>query len=253
METYATLHAICERHKPLLLRWSATQTLDALVHEPMSEEARATLWNSGRQFPSIRLTEEQFKEIETVITSRRYFIADSTEKVWRRVLMRSVYGQGQLQYDVEIQSMRNFCREVNSHFETNPQQAGRIVPVSSFNLSSDIERKLKIARGYTAAFAIHWAKDNPSIVMWYDPKMPTGLGPTDLGGGEINPADFLDIIHLNPDLKRYEFGLTGKPKSALVVIVEGAETEAWVAPLRLVDSLMGVDSNRVKKAIRDLV
>ena len=140
-----------------------------------------------------------------------------------------------------------------SRSETVP--ASRMVPVSPFRLSTDLEKKLKVARGYTAAFAIHWEKDNPWIVMWYDPMMPGGLGAgTDLGGGQLDPADFLDIVELNPALRNYEFGLTGKPKSALIVIIEGTNTEAWVAPLKFVDSLMGIqESERIRKAIRALV
>lgn len=133
--------------------------------------------------------------------------------------------------------------------------AGQMIPVSPFGLSPELESKLKVVRGYTAAFAIYWGKtrDSLEIVMWYHPMMPAGLGLTDIGGEGIDAADFLDIVHLNPVLKKYEFGLAGKPKSALVVIIEGAETEAWVAPLRLVDSLMGIRSDRIRKAIRALV
>ena len=129
----------------------------------------------------------------------------------------------------------------------------RLVPISPFSLSPDLEKKFKVVRGYTAAFAIYWNKDSLWIDMWYDPGMPAGFGPTDLGGSEIDAADFLDIVHLNPALKRYEFGLTGKPRNALVVIIDGGEPEAWVAPLRLVDTLMGIESDRIRKAIRALV
>jgi hypothetical protein len=139
--------------------------------------------------------------------------------------------------------------------DAKTKEGGRLLPVSPFSLSPDLERKLKVAGGYTAAFAIYWenTRDNLAIVMWYHPMMPAGLGPTDMGGSEVDAADFLDIVQLNPTLKKYEFGLAGKPRSSLIVIVEGAKTQAWVAPFKLVDSLMGIRSNRIRRAIRALV
>jgi pyrimidine deaminase RibD-like protein len=144
-------------------------------------------------------------------------------------------------------------RPASEDYDTRAKAGRRMLPVSPFNLSPDLEKKFKVVRGYTAAFAIYWNKDSLWIDMWYDPRMPAGFGPTDMGGGEIDAADFLDIVHLNPVLKKYEFGLTGKPRSAIVVIVDGRETEAWVAPLRLVDSLMRIESDRIRTAIRALV
>ena len=143
----------------------------------------------------------------------------------------------------------------SKEYDSKTKVRGRLLPVSPFDLSPDLESKLKVVRGYTAAFAICWMKERGSleIVMWYHPMMLVGLGLTDIGGEEIDTADFLDLVRLNPALKRYEFGLAGKPKNALVVIIEGEETEAWVAPLRLVDSLMGIRANRIRRAIRALV
>jgi len=128
-------------------------------------------------------------------------------------------------------------------------KSNRLLPISSFKLPDEV-------KGWcgkdTVAFIMYWQDSEPWMDIWYetDPTLELGM---DLSGGQISLDVFVSLLKLNPEIRGFEFGLTGKPKSVLIGLFEGEKISGYVGSYELGDSIRGRQSDSIKKIIKALV
>ena len=71
-----------------------------------------------------------------------------------------------------------------------------------------------------------------------DPQARSPFTP-DFTGGQLDIGKFLSILELNPEMREYEFGLTGRPSNILIVLLEGEQTHGYIGSYKLLESLSG--------------
>ena len=127
-----------------------------------------------------------------------------------------------------------------------------LIPISSFDFPIQLDKKYEIVRGNTW-IAISYLKGTFKIDVWYIDPIPTpGLG-SRLGMPlRFEAQDLLELIRRNPILKDYEFGLKGRAKHALFVILDGKTPNAFIAPFDMLKSLFTIPSDRIVTEIRKL-
>jgi hypothetical protein len=128
------------------------------------------------------------------------------------------------------------------------KSANRLLPIRSFRLSPEVARW--VGRD-TVALMVFWLDSEMLIDIWYDPHPRFPLAP-DLSGGPLAIDQFLSILELNPEMRKYEFGITGRPSSILVVLFEGDEVLGYIGSYKLLESLRGVQGDQIRKIIRGL-
>jgi hypothetical protein len=126
--------------------------------------------------------------------------------------------------------------------------ANRLLPIRSFRLSPEVAGW--VGRD-TVALMVFWLDSEMFIDIWYDPHPRIPLAP-DLSGGPLAIDQFLRIFELNPEMRKYEFGITGRPNSILVVLFEGDVVLGYIGNYKLLDSLRGVQGDQIRKILQAL-
>jgi hypothetical protein len=112
-----------------------------------------------------------------------------------------------------------------------------------------------ITNGLPTAFMIFYDRAIFNIHMWFYPmakekdKMGDGVM---MAGGPLDNIVFLELLKANPELKKYELGLSGRPKDMLVVATKGQEMKAYVGPLKLASYLAGIREDHILEVIEVL-
>ncbi|MGA8903945.1 MAG: hypothetical protein WB661_02930 [Candidatus Bathyarchaeia archaeon] len=123
--------------------------------------------------------------------------------------------------------------------------ANRLVPIRSFRLPPELRK----VYADTVAFMVFRDDSEMFIEIYYDshPAREVGLL---IAGHALGIDRFLSILKLNPEIGDYEFGLTGRPNSILIVLFEGEETLGYIGSYKLLESLRGLHGDELRKTIR---
>jgi hypothetical protein len=84
----------------------------------------------------------------------------------------------------------------------------------------------------------------------YDPDPKTSM--LQYSGGLLDVAAFLSIVELNPEMRKYEFGITGMPTSIMVIFIENKVALGFIGSYKLLESLRGLHADQMREIIRAL-
>jgi hypothetical protein len=127
-----------------------------------------------------------------------------------------------------------------------------LISVEPFNLTLHIITGCDVIPRYALAMIMFNEDSEFHFKIWYEPELPGPGGKESDASGVVPVEHFSELIENNRTLKAYEFGLSGKPRQMLIFIFKDETVEAYVGPIKLVDSLYPLGSNGLIKSLNAL-
>lgn len=116
-----------------------------------------------------------------------------------------------------------------------------------FDFPAYLDEKYRIDRGNTWA-EIERTESGFRISVWAI-KSVSYVGTP---GIPFRTEDFLELIRRNPVLQDYQFGVNGRAKHALILILDGKTPNAFIAPLNMLKVISEIPKTKVAGEIRRL-
>jgi len=123
-----------------------------------------------------------------------------------------------------------------------------LLPIKHFRLPRDFGQ----FGSDVVAVIFFWLDSKIYVDTCFDPDRRRPMS-VDYSGGEVAVDHFLRILRLNPEMRRHEFGITGKPSCILIVFPQHGEVFGFIGSYKLLETLRGEHEDRMRKIIRLLI
>jgi hypothetical protein len=124
----------------------------------------------------------------------------------------------------------------------------RLVRIRSFRLPREFGR----FGNDIAAIMFFWQDSQIWVETCYVPDRRRSIS-INYSGGAFSVDQFLRILQLNPEIRKYEFGITGKPTCVLVVFFSHGELFGFLGSYKLLETLRGEHADQMRRIIRLLI
>jgi len=129
----------------------------------------------------------------------------------------------------------------------NPAGRNILLPVKSFQLPPELGGW---ARSDLVAAIFFWQDSEMFVDICYDPDPKKSM--LEYSGGALPTSRFLRIMEFNPEMRKYEFGITGRPSSILVVFFKSGAAYGFIGRYKLLESLRGQHADQMRQIIKGL-